>query len=445
MSVNLQRVGGAGSDKNDVTSSLRIPTGSTLTFQDPATQLPAAGAAASDLSNPAAQVMLRQRVPRPLPRSGLMQTGGDSQTFGTNYGTSRPYNDGSGNLLAKYKWVQQLADAHAMTLSNFAIGGSRVSWKDGPDSWDRRSIFNMVGRNSSINTTGIMAVMAGWNNLGQDVDAAYDAAYFARLRNAYEAIIARYQIDFWGGITNLGWTATAQVNNPTGWSVTNTTNGQPAADDTTYVPFYWNNTTRDRRYWINIGATTGVVQFQVVDQRAFCVFFDTAPGGGSVTIKVNGASVATYDSNFTAPLSDIFPGVVWVDNIPTGTLTIRVENTSGASVKMLAYGTRSKTFDEGTRHMLLSGPCGNDGGPGNPKPETQRVAAQLAAYQAVQTFSPNYPVSWVETQSQWVESTDQEPTDTSHLTDLGNYGIFRQFLTPWQLPNASSPHFVRMA
>lgn len=52
MPVNLQRVGGAGADANDVTTSLRIPTGKTLTFEDPTTQLTAMGALASDGSVP---------------------------------------------------------------------------------------------------------------------------------------------------------------------------------------------------------------------------------------------------------------------------------------------------------------------------------------------------------------------------------------------------------
>lgn len=53
MPVNLQRVGGSGSDANDVTTSLRIPTGKTLTFETPSE-----GFAAADLSGATTQAAL---------------------------------------------------------------------------------------------------------------------------------------------------------------------------------------------------------------------------------------------------------------------------------------------------------------------------------------------------------------------------------------------------
>lgn len=400
-----------------------------------------ASAAAADLSNADAQAAVGLRIPRPLPLTGQLIALGDSQTAGYNNAT-KPYTSG-GFLVSGFRWPTMLADALGLTLSNHGVGGSRISWKDAnTDGESRVSIFNKCGREVQSTTTGVIAIMAGWNNLGQ-AGGVYDAAYFARLRNGYEAIIARALLDDWGGITHLGWTRTAQVDNPTGWSKTNCTSGQPAADTNAYVPFSWNNGTRDRRYWTIIGATTGVLEFQISNQRAVALFFDTQAGGGSVAIKVNGSLITTYDSAFSAPLGDKFPGVVFMDNLPSGTVTVRMENTSAGTVLFLAYGTISRTFNQGSRHVLFSGPCGNDGGT-NARPLAQRQAAFVAARQAVAAFAPGYPVSFVDAQSQWVESRDQEPTDTSHLTDLGNFALAQQFFRPITLPNEASPNVLRL-
>jgi hypothetical protein len=69
--------------------------------------------------------------------------------------------------------------------------------------------------------------------------------------------------------------------------------------------------------------------------------------------------------------------------------------------------------------------------------------ARQATQKAVAAFS-DYPVYYSDDVASWIESTDQEPADISHLTPVGNQHVAASFQSAKKTSPGSSPNFIRL-
>lgn len=421
-----------------------------------------AGAFAQPPSTTPASHDLFQNLRLPFPPPVAFNIVGDSQIYGTNAAT-RPYISG-GRIKEGYRIPQIIAKtAGISTVNNWGVPSSRISWNTSNAS-SKQSSFNVLG--SQIGNppdpgggaatppnalTGVWASMATWNNLGQGM--AVNDRTREVLMNARMAEISRVMIDYWGGVTHLGWelgrltTGTADTSPTPGWVCTGST-VNPGADADMPVPFKieGSDTARitvalDAGEYIqfNVGPPTGTGYsgYSTYVPRALALHFDTTSAGGGFIVKVNGTTKFTGTSQFTAPLGDSFPGVVWLDGVTIGDV-IRFEATSGI-VQWVSFGSPSDTTAIYNKLFICASPTAN---PANGRTTSELQMAFMAAKDAVAAFAPSYPVLFADTQTNWVTSRDQEPDDISHLTAKGNAQIAQQILNAYRPARKSNPFFI---
>lgn len=378
--------------------------------------------------------------PRHLPQTGTIYAIGDSQTYGSNSATSVDYASG-GRLLAAYRWVDMLAtrDQRDLTISNLAVGGSKISWDSASaNSYGQFSQFNAWGQ-IDYDWEGVIVMMCGWNNTS---NTSTSDDFHTVMRRAYEAIIARALIDDYGGISINGWLRSGTGSSLSSWSTTganNQYNYSVSADRRKVMPFYFGDATA-ARYRVDLDGTD-YVQFTLANKRSAALFFETSADGGAIAVSVNGVVVWSGTSYYNS--TEQFPQVVWLDNLPSSA-TIKFygalsagehcfwlgagwvdSNTSRARERTLVFGTTvANTFQSGSSRPLAM---------------LQRLAKQAEA--AAAAFS-DYPVYFADVFNAWVQSTDQEPQDESHLTAVGNEHVYSAFRQASRLSLAYSPNRV---
>lgn len=377
---------------------------------------------------------------------------GDSQTAGSNAATGVHYTDGLGKLLSQYRWPNIVADLNdnAMIVSNFAIGGQRLGWNAlGSADW---SIFNQMGglgpNNGGQISPHVVVVMGGWNSVN---NYSTTDAFFKHVKNAHEANIARLLIDHWGGIKSAGW---ADITNGGAPGVTPgfLTTAGASEDMPTAVgalpmqhnPFYYGDPTGFR--WVTRLTNGQYSQMTLTNKRAACVFLETdAVQQGIATISVNGIAVKTVDCS-SADIGtfndDHWPIVVWLENLPAvADLRVTCEVGGTKNIRFLAFGWVEK--DNGlakNRSIIYGSTVANSANQHDP---AVLFGCAKQAESAAATFS-KYGVAFANPFNAWIESTDQEPQDISHLTPDGNAHVARAFMAAQKLPFMPSNHFIEM-
>lgn len=407
-------------------------------------------AAKVDASTFTAQLLLQnERTTVVIPKAGNLYSYGDSQTFGVNNGTGGlPYTDGA-RLLPAYRWVNQVATRNdrALTINDGSIGSSRISWVPGADATYPLigSHFNCLGR-LPFDWAGVVVAMPGWNNIDPANDGS--APFYLAMRRAHEAMIAKMMLTDWFGITHLGWNRALGSAGATYQWLTNTVVGDlgpqilNAGSNTN--PFYFGDPSGSR-YTIDLTAGK-YVQFGVYDSRAVGLFFDTSPSATTCTFRVtvNDVVVGLFDTNYLAPApfaADCFPCCVFLDEMPAGS-TVKVECTAGV-VRWIAGGTVPRDTASAPIRSVLYGTTTGNTANGRTKSHLHACAKQTEA--AVAAFSSRYPVYLVNNMSNWLDATDQEPTDISHLTDTGNEKVHQNFVHAAKPNGSSSPNYINMA
>ncbi|MBP0902399.1 hypothetical protein ACFSKN_02125 [Mariniflexile gromovii] len=358
---------------------------------------------------------------------------GDSQTEGFNF-SGKPYTDGGSYLLEAYKWVNIFANSYGKFLNydNRAVGGSRISWKNSGATYshEHQSHFNKMG-NLRPNWTGLVVSMLGWNNLGVSFSTEQEKTdFFEVMKSAQMSCIARMLIDNYGGIANVGWDSNynTYVNS---WSTdgTGVVEYSPFVANTEFLPFRYNADVLLNGRWHTKLEDGDFLQFTLNSKRACGLFFETGVNGGEFNVLVNGIVYGSYNSNYT-PLTgydgDVFPFVVWIENLPDNSV-IRVEQTDTTTkeVRFLAYGYVERDSVPLSSKMLLVGSvCGN-----NYLRNSEIIYRMwLATKEAVGCFSDySNNLKFVDVAKHWQGYKHQEPSDLSHLTDIGNVMVAESF------------------
>lgn len=379
--------------------------------------------------------------PRHLPQTGTLYAFGDSQTYGSNHATGVDYTDVGGRLLAAYRFVDMLGgrDQRSLTVNNFAIGGSKISWAPaGANDYEFFSQFNAWGR-MAYDWEGVVVMMCGWNNTGSTTT---DDAFHAVMRRSYEALIARALLDDYGGISINGWTREGTSYALPSWSTTGSNNQYAYAvtgDRRKVMPFYFGDSSA-ARYRVDLD-NTDYVQFTLSNKRAAALFFDTSADGGAIAVQVNGVQVWSGTSLYAG--TQQFPQVVWLDNLPA-TAVIKFIGALGAGEHCYWLGAGwidANTSREKERTILFGTTVANTTN-SRSLAMLQRLAKQAEA--AAAAFA-DYPVYFADVFNSWVQSTDSEPQDTSHLTPVGNEHVYSAFRSATRLARGYSPNRVDVA
>jgi hypothetical protein len=373
-----------------------------------------------------------------IPKLGTGYFFGDSQTAGIN-AASKPYTSG-GYVIPAYRWTDKLCTKHdrALTVSNQGYGGSRISYRmqvgDAANNWE--SHYNRLG-NLPYNWTGMAVFMCGWNNTASANEGS--AEYYKYLRFAHEAVLDRANADGWYGVTHLGWTHLSPVAATPGWST------NVVASNTEWIigaagktnPFYYQDDS-GARYTFDLGASK-YVSLVLTNKRACGIHFDVGATSGEVLVKVNDVPVGTWTLVYNDPLAgDIFPVCIHLEGLPP-TAVIRVENVSGTAKWLGITFKDADTSKVSNRSILYGSVVGNTA---NGRTKTHLYEVAKTAEAAAGVYGQFYPVYFSNNFSNWLDSTDQEPTDISHLTDIGNETVFRNFSKAYRVPYESSPNFV---
>jgi hypothetical protein len=370
-----------------------------------------------------------------LPKQGALYCFGDSQTWGQNYGTSFWADTTTHRLLDKYWWPHELAtnNSRNLTVNNFAWSGSRLSY-DPAASTDpgRFSHFNMTG-NLPYNWTGLVTGMCGWNNL----DAAHiDTAYFSLLQSAHQAMIARFLIDDWAGVTAYGWPRNGGSGSPGAysWATTGTSdNSQAISDGSAYFSYQYGFPVSTGPFTsrFRTALTSGqYVQFTLTHKRAIALFYETASSGGTFDVLINGTKVTSGNNLYTqVATNDVgqFTKVVWIENAPDSAI-VKLVSTNTGTVYFMAFGwvdKASKYLKD--RRIIYGSTSGNTYG----KSDSVLYRNAVAAENAVASFS-SYPVYFAAPYNSWIQSTDSDPQDAAHFTPWGSMHVADAFEHPYK-------------
>ncbi len=376
--------------------------------------------------------------PRFLQQVGTIYAFGDSQTYGSNHATSVDYTDGVDRLLPAYRWVNMLGarDQRSLTVTNYAVGSSKLSWNpSGSNYYEFFSQFNAWGQ-MSYDWEGVVAMMCGWNNTSSSTT---DDAFHAVMRRSYEALIARAIIDDYGGISINGWTREGTSFTLPSWSTTGANNQYSyatAGDRRKVMPFYFGDASAVR-YRVDL-ETTEYVQFTLTGKRAVALFYETSSDGGPVAVQVNGVQVWSGTSLYAG--SEQYPQVVWLDNLPA-TAVIKFVGALGASEHCywVGAGWMDANTSRAKERSIIFGTTVANTANSRALAMLQRLAKQAEA--AAATFA-DYPVYFADVFNAWVNSTDQEPQDVSHLTPVGNEHVYSAFRSATRLARGYSPNRV---
>jgi hypothetical protein len=360
--------------------------------------------------------------PWDAPRSFIGSTGtlwafGDSQTLGINDAV-KWYTSG-GYLLPQYRWPNMLATNfdRSLSVSNMAVSGERISGMG-------RSQYNMMGW-LWTNWNGVAVCMNAWNNLDQNTTTE---AFYTVLAGSHAACIGRLLIDDYAGVSYLGAGSRGlSAGYPLyGWE-TDGANGNettPAAGMGQSInPFYYGDT-NGIRYRTNLTGTNHL-SFALTNKQAVALFVETSSDGGPYHVSVNGTRVFSGSSAYTnigGNDSGQYAQVIWLENAPTNSLVKLDANCGTGHVYFSSFGWVDKGSTKLKQKAVIYGtPLGNTA---NQHAATTLKRAGKAAENAVGAFARlGYPTRMADTFSAFRVSTDQEPTDTYHLTDIGNYHV----------------------
>lgn len=366
-----------------------------------------------------------------IPRTGNLWGYGDSQTAGNN--SAYP----GGMLPEALRWPNVLAttQGRSLTVANMAVGAQRISW-DGEFYF---SAFNQMGY-QPINWTGTSATMIGWNNN----HPAPDDAYFERVYQGHRANIARQLIEGYGGISFLGWSDSSPADGQYSWTTTGVNNQFPSSGGLPpIVPFPRSGENSMARYRTLLGPGN-YARFTLANKRAIALFFDATLDSGTISVKVNGVEVGQYSlSNSGSGVDNDtgqYPYVVWLENVPASA-QVEVSPVGASYAYFLAFGwVNSSSSVMANRTILYGSVVANLHG----HTESILYRSARAAQMAVASFK-GYPVYFANTYSTWRTATDQEPSDLSHLTPVGNQHVAQAFASAVRLPFVANPNFVDLA
>lgn len=370
-----------------------------------------------------------------IPRTGYsVYAFGDS----TMYGTNSQFPDG--RLPPEYRLPDMLASRQGANLTslNYAVPGSRVSWKNSASN-DRASAFNQTG-NRPYNYTGVTVERGGWNNTppaGQ-----LPVGYIDAIEDDFDALISKHVADWWDGIAHVGWNCTFTGTTTEGWETNITSSRQLIVSPTlSENPFSYNDPSGSY-YGCDLGAGK-YIKFTSTGYFSNTLHFLKDSSGGVFTVKVNGVLVGTYSTIY----NDTFTGdyhqlAVTLNDVPEGAI-ILVENVSGSCIWL----ARSATLREGSnnlrRWILAMSISGNTaGGAGHPDEYlTQFVAARM---RAVGRWGRYFPVYFGNAYNTWVQATDSQIGDESHYTPIGAEHDYQAAVSAHQVPFSYKSTFVEL-
>lgn len=373
---------------------------------------------------------------------------GDSQMYGYN-NADKPYVDGT-RLKPEYRFFDQFAASLGATMpaTNFGVGGVRISYNLGaPSSGSTKSHFNKMGYLTSASWVGTAIFMCGFNNIGSSFNAQQQTqAFHDTLHRAHEAMIARALIDDYAGIgaTGIGSGGAAISDN---WSTSGVAADQTMAtmggfDNREVSAFYYGSPSGDRKR-LNL-AGGKFIRFRATNKRAVGLFFETDRAGGSFSVQVNGCLVGQFSLAADTGQDEWFPFVVWIEGLPAVADIQIIGQNSAAPVYWLAYGWTLQDSAVGKLRRIIYGSTSGNTFSTRPLDVIGRMASCAEA--AVGAFGRcGYPVTFAAPYMTWDQSTDSEPDDPAHITDLGNYKICQAFQRHYAVPGRKSPNVVLFA
>lgn len=366
-----------------------------------------------------------------LPIAGTLYAFGDSQTIGVN-ASGASYTSG-GYLKPEYIWPNMIASNYgrALVVSNFAVGATRLSWLEG----NPESHFNTLGQ-LPVTWDGVAVAMGGWNDLGNET---VSDAFWAILRRAYEAWIARLLIDDYGGIAFIGWTRTGTGSEVLpNWTTTGD-NNQPSVTMTnaSKLPFWRTDfgSPYGQTRWRTRMTADEVTSFTLTGAKSIALFFDSSAQGGTFSVTNNGEYVGTFSTLYASSYS--FPLVVWMDDVPA-TNNLVIYSLTGTNYFLAAGWVTPKTIAP-NRTVVMASMTANTAAAAQ-RTTTNLWKANKAMESAVAAFSARHPVYFANVYNSYVQSTDQETGggDISHFTPTGNLHISESFARAYRPTGAPS-------
>jgi len=278
--------------------------------------------------------LITWRIPETadIPTTGNFYAYGDSQTFGSQlddpgYTTANRYDE-------PYRWVTLFANgevsgiSRALTVNNYAVSGSRISWQDSGSAFLRQSTLNQIGETLPLNWSGISTLMIGYNNLLYMLAVDTDSDIW--IEDGIVATTARLLID---GYASVG-------KNPNGsayasWASTGSTTSWARTDATAF-----DTGTANREATQLDGTETITISTPVGASHVF-VFTETNPYlGGAFNVGTNGTTAGTVTNLFyvnSASVLDRYPKAFVIRNPGAGALSLSITNVSGTN-NILAIG-----------------------------------------------------------------------------------------------------------
>jgi hypothetical protein len=411
----------------------------------------------------------------PIIRTNVLYAFGDSQTSGFNAGGE--WYDGTysmpeigditvvnrGGLQPQFRWPSLLASntAAQMTLSNFGIGGAKLSWVFQTN--DYPVFFQMGNLGPYPWAGGTVAIMGGFNNL--ETGANDSPLMWNVVRSSYEALIARCLIDDYAGYTVSGYGhgGVAGASGQYGWVTTgedlypgNIPAQLSAQEFGAYgwpFAFWTNNTAGTMDTGIGQHETrllnSKYLQFTLANKSAIALFLMSSPSGDTYQVTVNGAVISTNTTYYSTTNGNgdtgNYPLLCWIQNPPTN-CAIVLSNTATDSgvVDFIGFGWVEST-NSGipsyvrSKQIILGSPVAD-----NYEGASDLVLYRMAncAYDACSVFGGQYPVWFANNYNAWVSNTDQEPVDPAHFTPAGAWQVAKNFASATKASGGKDLNFV---